>query len=153
VRLLLGEVRAGSNLLGCLTRYARMWLSSLLNAARTTLVALNKLLPSTFKPLFCQLDRITRYVDRCALLLRVAVEENCKHSVRRRAQLQFFATGFQTERRIYPDRPDQDSPAVTDVSTGAQQTIFERSVAQGFGVRSDLQRHRSGGLSRGGFTG
>jgi len=41
---------------------------------------------------------------------------------------------------------------VTDVSTSGQQTIFEGSVAQPFGMRSDLQRHRSGGLSRRGFT-
>jgi hypothetical protein len=37
---------------------------------------------------------------------------------------------------------------VPDVSTGSQQAICERSVAQGFGMRSDFERRRSGSLPR-----
>ena len=99
------------------------------------------------EPLFCQFHGITREVDQCAFLLSAFNDENCKNAARRRAQFQFFGACFQTERRIYPDGPHQDSAAVTDVSAGSQQTIFEWSVAQGLSVWINLQRQRPGGLS------
>src|SRR5262249_29246640 len=74
-------------------------------------------------------------------------EEDCEHALRCGAQLQFIDAGFQPESGIDPNRPHQNSPAVTDVSTGCQQTILEWTIAESLGVWSDCERPRPGGLS------
>lgn len=104
------------------------------------------------QPLLGNFDRIARQIDGNALLLLGSLEENGKHSRGCGPQFQFLGACFQTKRRVHPDRPNQRSPAVTDIATGGEQTIHERSIAQRLGVRGDFERLRSGGFPRRGFA-